>query len=125
VEFDAYLVINVEETGNIGDVFATLRNTKYVNFVLFMYILIFQNIFFLLIYAGERLMYIGVVGMFSWIVLLPLCSSICCGFFGRFIGTYGSMWISTSCLISSAILSCLAFYYVGLLDNELMYYFFE
>lgn len=122
---DAYLVINKESLGEITDIFATLRNVEYPNFAIFIYMLLFQNFVFLVIEAMYRIYSLGIIGILSWIVLLPLLGSISCGFFGRFIGTYGSMWVSTSLMALSALLSCVAFYQVGLLGNELIFFFFE
>jgi len=52
--------------------------------------------------------------MYLLIVFLPLLSSICSGFFGRFIGPLGSARITTSCIFITFLLSCFAFYEVGL-----------
>ena len=52
--------------------------------------------------------------MFLLIVLLPLLGSIAAGFFGRFLGFRGAAIITTSCVLTSSILSCIAFYEVAL-----------
>jgi proton-translocating NADH-quinone oxidoreductase chain L len=52
--------------------------------------------------------------MYLLIVLLPLLGSIAAGFFGRFLGFRGAAIITTSCVLTSSILSCIAFYEVAL-----------
>ena len=52
--------------------------------------------------------------MYLLIVFLPLLGSFLAGFFGRFLGFRGAALITTSCVITSAILSCIAFYEVAL-----------
>lgn len=44
------------------------------------------------------------------IILLPLCGALSSGLFGRFIGSYGSVFISINCLISSFIVSLVSLY---------------
>ena len=62
--------------------------------------------------------------MYLTVLILPLLSSILCGFFGRFIGIRGSQILST-CLISiSAILSFIIFYEVVLLTNIVSFHLF-
>jgi NADH-ubiquinone oxidoreductase chain 5 len=51
--------------------------------------------------------------MYLNIVFLPLIGSIISGFFGRFIGPYGSGIITTFCVMSSLSISFFAFYEVG------------
>lgn len=51
------------------------------------------------------------------IVLLPLVGALISGFFGFFIGRHGSAIISTISVAISFILSCLAFYEVGILGH--------
>ena len=52
--------------------------------------------------------------MYLLIVLLPLLGSIAAGFFGRFLGFRGAAIITTSCVLTSSVLSCIAFYEVAL-----------
>lgn len=52
--------------------------------------------------------------MYLLIILLPLLASIFSGMFGRFIGFRGAVLITTTSVISSFFLSCLAFYEVAL-----------
>lgn len=52
--------------------------------------------------------------MYLLILLLPLLGSLISGFGGRWLGCYGASIFSTSCVISSTILSILAFYEIGL-----------
>lgn len=52
--------------------------------------------------------------MYITIVLLPLLSAIVAGFFGRFIGSKGAQFITTSSVGLAFILSCIAFYEVAL-----------
>ena len=52
--------------------------------------------------------------MYLLIVLLPLLGSIAAGFFGRFLGFRGAALITTSCVLTSSLLSCIAFYEVAL-----------
>lgn len=52
--------------------------------------------------------------MYLLIIFLPLIGSLFSGLFGRTLGTYGSCYISTSCVFASMILSWLGFYEVGL-----------
>lgn len=52
--------------------------------------------------------------MYLNIIFLPLFGSITCGFFGRFIGPFGSGIISTFCVASSLLLSFFVFFEVGL-----------
>jgi len=51
--------------------------------------------------------------MYLNIVFLPLIGSFISGFFGRFIGPFGAGFITTSCIMSSLLLSFFAFYEVG------------
>lgn len=52
--------------------------------------------------------------MYLLIILLPLLGAIIAGFGGRWLGCYGSSILSITCVVSSAFLSVLAFYEVGL-----------
>ena len=52
--------------------------------------------------------------MYLLIVLLPLLGSIAAGLFGRFLGFRGAAIITTSCVLTSSFLSCIAFYEVAL-----------
>lgn len=52
--------------------------------------------------------------MYLLIVFLPLIGSLLAGSFGRFLGFRGAAIITTFCVFVSAILSCVAFYEVGL-----------
>ncbi|MEQ8357775.1 MAG: NADH-quinone oxidoreductase subunit L [Kiloniellaceae bacterium] len=51
------------------------------------------------------------------IVLLPLLGAFIAGFFGRFIGDRGAMWVSSGALLASAVLSIVVFYDVALGQN--------
>ena len=55
--------------------------------------------------------------MYLVIVFLPLISSIICGLFGRFLGRKGAGLISSALVSTSAILSYVAVYEVGLLGS--------
>ena len=52
--------------------------------------------------------------MYLNIVFLPLFGSITSGLFGRFLGSKGSVIITISLVLISWIISCIAFYEVGL-----------
>ena len=52
--------------------------------------------------------------MYLVIVFLPLFSFISAAAFGRFIGPEGAKRITVSCIVTTFILSCIAFYEVGL-----------
>lgn len=52
--------------------------------------------------------------MYLLIVLLPLISFISAALFGRWIGPQGATRITTSCIFTAFLLSCCAFYEVGL-----------
>lgn len=52
--------------------------------------------------------------MYLLIVLLPLLGFCSAAGFGRFLGFRGAALVTTLCVASSAILSCIAFYEVGL-----------
>nr|YP_010620183.1 NADH dehydrogenase subunit 5 [Gredgaria maugeana]WAX04219.1 NADH dehydrogenase subunit 5 [Gredgaria maugeana] len=52
--------------------------------------------------------------MYLLIIFLPLFSSLSLGFFGRWIGFYGSIFISFSCLFFSFLLSILIFFEISL-----------
>jgi proton-translocating NADH-quinone oxidoreductase chain L len=52
--------------------------------------------------------------MYSLIIFLPLIGSISAGLGGRFLGPRGAGLITTSCMVLTLILSCIAFYEVGL-----------
>ena len=52
--------------------------------------------------------------MLKSIILLPLLSSIACGFFGRLLGYSGSKVLSTSIIGFTFLLSIFSFYSVGL-----------
>jgi len=52
--------------------------------------------------------------MYLLIVILPLLGSAASGLFGRFLGSRGAAVITTTCVILSSILSCIAFYEVAL-----------
>ena len=51
------------------------------------------------------------------IVLLPLLGAIIAGFFGRFIGDKGAMYVTCGLLLVSAVLSCIVFYDVAFAHN--------
>jgi NADH-ubiquinone oxidoreductase chain 5 len=55
--------------------------------------------------------------MYISIILLPLLGAIFSGFFGFFLGRTGSSVVSTFLVFCSFILSCFAFYEVGLLGH--------
>jgi NADH-ubiquinone oxidoreductase chain 5 len=52
--------------------------------------------------------------MYLLIITLPLLGSLTSGLFGRFLGSRGAAVITTTCVILSSILSCIAFYEVAL-----------
>ena len=52
--------------------------------------------------------------MYLLIVILPLLGSAVSGMLGRFIGSRGAAVVTTTCVILSSILSCIAFYEVAL-----------
>ena len=52
--------------------------------------------------------------MYLLIIFLPLFGAISAGFFGYYIGYKGSSLITTTCVGLTFLLSCLAFYEVGL-----------
>nr|YP_010620068.1 NADH dehydrogenase subunit 5 [Rhodomelopsis africana]WAX04081.1 NADH dehydrogenase subunit 5 [Rhodomelopsis africana] len=52
--------------------------------------------------------------MYLLVIFLPLFSSITSGFFGRWIGFYGSSFISITCLLSSFFISFLTFFEISL-----------
>jgi len=52
--------------------------------------------------------------MYLLIVFLPLISALTAGLFGRFIGREGAKWITVSCIVTTFILSSVAFYEVAL-----------
>jgi NADH:ubiquinone oxidoreductase subunit 5 (subunit L)/multisubunit Na+/H+ antiporter MnhA subunit len=55
--------------------------------------------------------------MYESIIILPLLSSISSGLFGRFLGREGSKLLTTSIIFITFLLSCIAFYEVGLNGN--------
>lgn len=58
--------------------------------------------------------------MYLLIVSLPLMSSLSIGFFGRWLGVYGSSLISTVCLFFTFLFSILIFFEVSL-NNQIIY----
>nr|YP_010316744.1 NADH dehydrogenase subunit 5 [Batrachospermum sp.]UNB13397.1 NADH dehydrogenase subunit 5 [Batrachospermum sp.] len=52
--------------------------------------------------------------MYLIIVMLPLLGALITGFTGRWLGNYGAVILSTSCVVSSFFMSLLAFYEVGI-----------
>jgi NADH-ubiquinone oxidoreductase chain 5 len=52
--------------------------------------------------------------MYLLIIILPLLGSASAGLFGRFLGSRGAAVITTTCVMLSSILSCIAFYEVAL-----------
>ena len=52
--------------------------------------------------------------MYLLIVFLPLISALTAGLFGRFIGREGAKWITVGCIVTTFILSSVAFYEVAL-----------
>jgi len=52
--------------------------------------------------------------MYLIIILLPLLSSLACGFFGRKIGVSGSHLIACTSVTTTTLLATVAFYEVGL-----------
>lgn len=52
--------------------------------------------------------------MYLLIVTLPLLGSAVAGLFGRFLGSRGASVVTTTCVILSSLLSCIAFYEVAL-----------
>jgi len=51
--------------------------------------------------------------MFSAILLLPLAGAVIAGFFHRWIGEKGAMWVTTGLLMLCAVLSWIAFFTIG------------
>ncbi len=54
--------------------------------------------------------------MYLLLVFLPLIGSCCAGLFGRFIGPFGSSYITVICLVSTFCISLFTFYEVALLN---------
>ena len=54
--------------------------------------------------------------MYLLLVFLPLIGSCCAGLFGRFIGPFGSSYITVICLVSTFFISLFTFYEVALLN---------
>ncbi len=54
--------------------------------------------------------------MYLLIIFLPLLSFLVSACFGRYIGRNGSVFITTSCIFLTAIISTVAFYEVGLAE---------
>jgi NADH-ubiquinone oxidoreductase chain 5 len=52
--------------------------------------------------------------MYLLVVFLPVIGACVSGFFGRQLGSRGSMLVSTTCIGISALLSCFIFYEVAL-----------
>ena len=61
----------------------------------------------ILLYPAKDFMYLN-------IIFLPLLSAVFSGFFGFFIGSKGASYITTFSIFLSFVLSCVAFYEVGL-----------
>jgi NADH-ubiquinone oxidoreductase chain 5 len=52
--------------------------------------------------------------MYLLLVFLPLVGSCCAGLFGRFLGPFGSSYITVTCLIVTFCISLFAFFEVAL-----------
>jgi len=52
--------------------------------------------------------------MYLLVVFLPVIGAFVSGFFGRYLGSRGSMLVSTTCVGITALISCFIFYEVGL-----------
>lgn len=77
-----------------------------------------REVIFILIYSTISFISYSTIELFPSrmylnIVFLPLIGSSLCGLFGRFLGSKGAGLISTSCILSSLLISLLAFYEVG------------
>lgn len=55
--------------------------------------------------------------MYFLILILPFLSSIISGVAGRWLGYYGSSIFSTTCIFATLLLSCSAFYEIGLMGT--------
>lgn len=60
--------------------------------------------------------------MYLTILALPLLGAVSAGFFGRKVGVSGAHLITCTFLVSSAVLSLLAFYEVGLSGSPVTLY---
>jgi len=62
--------------------------------------------------------------MYLLLIFLPLMGAISAGLFGRYIGTKGAQYVTTSCLTLCAILSWYSFFEVGVCGNTVYIDFF-
>lgn len=60
---------------------------------------------------------INVVFMYLTIIFLPLIASIIAGGTGRFLGFRGAALITTSCVVTSFVFSCISFYEVAIASS--------
>ena len=58
--------------------------------------------------------------MYLLIVFLPLIASLQAGLMGRFLGSRGAAVVTTSCVVTSAVLSMAAFYEVALCRKRVL-----
>ena len=63
--------------------------------------------------------------MYLALIILPILGSIIAGFFGRKVGVSGSQLITCSCVITTTILSILAFIEVGLNNTPVTIHLFR
>lgn len=63
--------------------------------------------------------------MYLLILVLPLVGSLTSGFLGRFLGRYGAILTSITCVMGSMICSFLAFYEVAFLKSSCYIYLFD
>ena len=56
------------------------------------------------------------ISMYLLLIFLPLIGSCCAGLFGRFLGPFGSSYITVFCLVSTFCISLFTFYEVALLN---------
>lgn len=63
--------------------------------------------------------------MYLALIILPILGSILAGFFGRKVGVSGSQLITCSCVITTTILSVLAFIEVGLYNTPVTIHLFR
>jgi NADH-quinone oxidoreductase subunit L len=55
--------------------------------------------------------------MYLLVIFFPIFGALIAGFFGRFVGRYGSIIISTSCMFLSFLTSLFIFYEVSLSNS--------
>jgi len=58
--------------------------------------------------------------MYLLVIFFPIMGALIAGFFGRYVGRYGSIIISTSCMFLSFIVSLFIFFEVSLSNSVCM-----